>query len=44
MHVVDRLAEPTCSLVARVVELQVLPDEAGGVSIFLTKRREAVGP
>lgn len=34
-----RLREPTCSLIARVVALQVR-EVAGGVSITLTKRRE----
>lgn len=42
--VVDRLAEPTCSLVARVVELAVLETPPTGVSILLTKRREVGGP
>lgn len=43
-HVVDRLAEPTCSLVARVVELEVRETPSVGVSILLTKRREVRAP
>lgn len=41
--VVERLAEPTCSLVARIVELEVRRGPSGAVSVFLTKRREVSG-
>jgi len=37
--VVRRLHEPTCSLIARVVELEI-EEGAEGVSVVLTKRRE----
>jgi hypothetical protein len=37
--VVRRLHEPTCSLIARVVDLEV-EEGAEGVSVVLTKRRE----
>lgn len=42
-QVLDRLTEPTCSLVARVVELEVRERSSESVSILLTKRREVRG-
>jgi hypothetical protein len=38
--VARRLEEPGCSLIARVVTLEVRPEARGELTIVLTKRRE----
>lgn len=38
--VARRLEEPSCSLIARVVTLEVRPEAGGALTVVLTKRRE----